>query len=169
MSTPSSVLTLGLKSDAGLFLRLGFGLSVAPVVSPADVGWRAGDPGRVWAEDDPGRTWIEGDPGRTWVREADAMTVVVIEKLSDWDRAYFWDFSDFEEFSETPAQTIASVTGIAVLPATGLTVGTGAVSGTQVRAEISGGTAGLTYQLHCTILTSGGKTLSLIGGLFIAG
>ena len=58
--------------------------------------------------------------------------------------------------------TLSSVTSVLAndeSAETGITVGTGAISGTEVQFRLSGGNAGTTYKIECIAVTSGGDTL----------
>ncbi len=83
--------------------------------------------------------------------------VLVLQKRAAWSRLYNFDFSNFGEFNETPAQTISAAT----ITATSLTVGTPALSNSAVQAQISGGTSNTVYPINVLITTSGGATLSM--------
>lgn len=57
-----------------------------------------------------------------------------------------------------PGETLSSVTSIAATPS-GLTlVGAASVSGSSAQQVIAGGTAGTTYKVTITVLTSAGNT-----------
>lgn len=66
------------------------------------------------------------------------------------DRIYTFDFAALEEL--VAGQTISSAT-VTAAPS-GLTIGSPSVVGATVRADISGGTAGVGYILTVTITTN---------------
>lgn len=78
-------------------------------------------------------------------------------KRADESRLYDFDFGVQPEFEA--GQTISGTPTITVTDGSGLTVGSVATSGARVQAQISGGTAGTTYTLKCTVVTSGGALL----------
>lgn len=97
------------------------------------------------------------------------MIWTTLEKRADWSRLYEFDFSSFAEV--VAGETLSSPSVPAV---TGLTIGTPSVSGSSILVSISGGTAGggtrlstgiTAYVVTCTVTTSGGRTLSLVGYL----
>ncbi len=99
------------------------------------------------------------------------MIWTTLEKRSDWARLYVFDFTWAAEV--VAGETLSSPSVPAV---TGLTIGTPAVSGGTVRVAISGGTAGggtalangiTAYVTTCTVTTSGGRTLSVVGYLVV--
>jgi hypothetical protein len=71
------------------------------------------------------------------------------------------------DFSQNPRLIAGETITSAVVAAepTGLTIGAPAISGAEVRVQISGGTADATYCLTCTITTSGGATIEGVGQL----
>jgi hypothetical protein len=92
---------------------------------------------------------------------AQEITVVKLKRAA-WARRYAFDFSAVEEFADG-GETISSKT-VTASPV-GLTVGTSSLTGFVVSAMLSGGTAGVTYTVTCTVVTSGGATLSWDGQL----
>lgn len=94
---------------------------------------------------------------------ASVVNIETIEKKAGWARYYDFDFSRLAEFREDPPQTILTHQ-VAATPS-GLTLGSTGLAGAVVQAPVSGGTAGTTYTLTCTITTSGGATLTLVGRL----
>ena len=89
-----------------------------------------------------------------------------LEKRLDWFRAYDFDFEDYAEFKETPAQVLNAVVYLTATPA-GLTLGAPVISGFRVQVPISGGTLGVNYQLDCEVNTSLGAILSMRGFLLV--
>jgi hypothetical protein len=78
---------------------------------------------------------------------------------STWSRVYEWDFSDFDELEA--GETISSPAVTA--DPSGLTIGTPSVSGSSVFCRLSGGTAGVTYEVTCAVTLSSGGTLDMVG------
>lgn len=85
-----------------------------------------------------------------------------LQKRSDWSRLYNFEFAQFEEI--VAGDTISSASVPAVV---GLTLGTPAISGSQVQLTIAGGTVGATYKVVCTITTAASRILSIEGLLAI--
>jgi hypothetical protein len=81
------------------------------------------------------------------------MTATHIKQPSE-SRVYAIDFRNLLAAGDT-CKTVSS---LAVSPA-GVTLGTGAASGTFVRFRASGGTAGVTYQITAVVVTTNGDTL----------
>lgn len=86
--------------------------------------------------------------------------VTLCKRAADAARFNF----DFSRYREPRAGQAILTAAVASTPS-GLTVGTPAVSGAYVQAQISGGAAGTTYLLTCTITTSGGATRTMQGYL----
>lgn len=103
-----------------------------------------------------------------------AVQRTTLRKLPAENRLYVFDFSDFPEV--LAGETLS----LPVVPAsspTGLTIGTPAVSavargdvpaGQAVEVMISGGTAGIDYQVEGQATTSGGAKLA-VGGVIKVG
>ena len=91
-------------------------------------------------------------------------------------RLYSFDYVRYAEFgTQNPAQTIslAVVSSAAFYVPTGvsaaaLTLGTPAISGTQVQFTIAGGTATVVYRVSCVITTSGSAIITQDGFLTVA-
>mgnify|MGYP000370251468 CR=1 FL=1 len=86
-----------------------------------------------------------------------------LPKIAGETRAYVFDFTDCAELEAGETISTPSVAAVS-----GLTIGTPAVlaaavddvaAGKGVQVAISGGTAGTTYTLNCTVNTSGGAVL----------
>lgn len=75
-------------------------------------------------------------------------------------RNFYVDFQAYEEL-QIEGQTLTGTPTVTVSP-TGPTIGTPTISGTSVVAQISGGTAGISYAVRYTVSTSGSKTLSRV-------
>lgn len=84
-----------------------------------------------------------------------SITAQILDKREAWQRLYDWDFSQFDEFALSPAETgIASAT-VVVSPNDGiLTIGQPAISGTKVQLLIGAGTPGVLYTITVSILTA---------------
>jgi hypothetical protein len=82
-----------------------------------------------------------------------------LPRSAAWSRVYEFDFSDFAELEA--GETISSPS-VSVDPS-GPTIGTPSVSGDSVLVRISGGTAGVTYTVTCTVTLSSGGTLTMEG------
>lgn len=65
--------------------------------------------------------------------------------------------------------SLASVVSLTASPSGSgdLTLGTGVISGTQVRFRIEGGIEGTTYRVEAVVLTTQGYTLAEDGRLFV--
>lgn len=74
-------------------------------------------------------------------------------------RDFSVDFQAYEEIDEE-GQTLTGTPTVGPSSPVGLTIGTPAISGTKVVAQISGGAAGVSYGVRFTVSTSGSKTLS---------
>jgi len=80
----------------------------------------------------------------------------------DSPRTYNWNFSEADEFTATPPPAIVSaaidavtgltITGVAIDPATGQIVS----------AQVSGGTAGVSYLTRCLATLSDGTTTLIL-------
>lgn len=93
-----------------------------------------------------------------------AIPVTTIQKYTGEFRAFCFDFSNAPEV--VAGETLSSPT-VTVSPS-GPTIGSPSVlssafddvaSGKGIKVTVSGGTAGTTYTLTCTVTTSGGATL----------
>ncbi len=98
------------------------------------------------------------------------MIWTTVEKRMDWNRLYEFDFSWAREVSED-SETLSSPSVPAV---SGITIGSPVVNGSVIEVTISGGAVGggttlangtTAYVLTCTVTTSGGRTLSMLGYL----
>lgn len=88
----------------------------------------------------------------------------VIEKPPTASKLYNFDFTDDLATGET-VSSATSVTSDTPTGATALTIGTPTVSSPNVQVRISGGSAGYTYHLTCTVSTSDSNTLVGCGDL----
>ena len=91
-----------------------------------------------------------------------------LAKLPGWERHYLFPFGKvFAEFNFAVPPSIVGTPVFICQPAEdGSTVtGTPVASGTSAIVFVSGGNAGQSYQVRCTITTSGGDTLSIPGVL----
>jgi len=89
-----------------------------------------------------------------------------LAKLPDWERHYQFPFGKvFAEFNVATPPSISGTPVFSCIPASdGSTVsGTPVAAGTSVIVFVTGGNAGESYQLRCTVTTSGGDTLSIPG------
>lgn len=99
-------------------------------------------------------------------------------KYANEVRSYVFDFQNFPEL--IAGQTISAPS---VPPVTGLVIGAPAVTtisfnpgedmeivpaGKGVSVTVSGGTTGTSYELACTVTTSGGATLTVHGLLEVS-
>jgi len=89
-----------------------------------------------------------------------------LEKYQSEARKYDFDFSNLLENGDSVA-SVSSISNsvFSGSETTGLTVGAGSVNDPSVQASISAGTGGVTYKLVCTVSTSNGNTLVLVGFL----
>jgi len=107
---------------------------------------------------------------------ASTITPDRLKKYPAEARVYVFDFQDFPEVKHHN-ETLSSPSVPAV---SGLTIGAATVttadfypggghkmvpSGKGVKVTISGGTAGTDYTVVCTVATSGGATLEIVGTL----
>lgn len=83
-----------------------------------------------------------------------------------WDDKDPTDVDDFTlSFArELGAETIGSAAWTATA---GITIGATSNSTTAATVRLSGGTAGITYTLTCTVTTSGGRTLRRRAQLYV--
>lgn len=86
-----------------------------------------------------------------------------LTKRADWSRIYTFTFAVFAEPAGGETLSSPVVTG----SPTGLTIGTPSVSGSTVTVRISGGTAGVTYDVTCAVTLSSGGALSMVGHLVV--
>jgi hypothetical protein len=89
-------------------------------------------------------------------------------KLPGWGRHYLFPFGKvFAEFNATPPPSIVGTPAFSCTPAhDGSTLsGSTVVSGSSVVVFITGGNAGQTYPVRCTVTTSAGDTLSIPGAI----
>jgi hypothetical protein len=84
-------------------------------------------------------------------------------KRAAWSRLMVFEF---EKFAELVAGQTLSAPTVTVTPS-GPTIGSPAVSGSQIQVRVSGGTAGVTYSLLCTATTSGSSTIDQTGILIV--
>ena len=107
-----------------------------------------------------------------------SIAILTLRKYAGEVRAYGFDFSKFPEVMS--GETLSSPT-VTVSP-TGPTIGTPTVTtvpfdpgrgaeliqtGKGVKVSVSAGTAGVSYTLTCTVTTSGGATLKILGTLAV--
>lgn len=86
-----------------------------------------------------------------------------LSKEAAWARLYTFDFSEANEVAEMSEQ-IVSATVTCPNNDGALRIGTPLLTASSVQVLISGGTAGLTYQLVCSVNFSGnpsGQTVDL--------
>jgi len=81
-----------------------------------------------------------------------------LRKSPGTSRNYYVDFGSWAELNVN-GDTISSASAITVSPA-GPTIGSPVISGTKIVFNISGGSAGTSYVLTVTCVTSSGATLS---------
>lgn len=77
-------------------------------------------------------------------------------------RAYTMDFAP----NMSTGETITSVTSVVSTP-TGLTVGSNTISGQRAQVRLSGGTAGIAYNVTFIVVTSLSNTLEAEGILVV--
>jgi hypothetical protein len=90
-------------------------------------------------------------------------------KLVGETGSYGFDFVSRLGASETISSSTVVVSvysGVDASPASMLS-GTTSNAGTQVTQKLTGGVAGVVYQVMCTIVTSAGQTLQLFGLLAV--
>lgn len=92
------------------------------------------------------------------------LQIPTLPKIASELRTFVFDFTTYAELEA--GETISSPSVPAV---TGLTIGTPTVTtsaiddvaaGKAVQCNLSGGTAGTTYTVNCSVTTSGGATLT---------
>ncbi len=88
----------------------------------------------------------------------------VLTKYAAEARQYILDFSQMPEI--VGGDTLASVTSVTATPS-GLTVGTGSISGATVLVELSGGTSGTLYSVEAVVATTAGWVLAGVGQLSV--
>lgn len=87
---------------------------------------------------------------------------MILEKQSGESRTVGMDFVNLLDTGET----LSSVSSVTTSPS-GLTVGSGTISGTKVLVTVSGGSAGTTYRFDFTVVTSSSQTLMADGKLIV--
>lgn len=84
-----------------------------------------------------------------------SITAQKYDKRQAWGRLYDWDFSEFDEFSLSPAETGLTFGSVTVAPNDGtLTLGTPNVSGEKVQILVSGGSIGVSYTITVNVTTT---------------
>lgn len=98
------------------------------------------------------------------------MPVVAKEQLEKQPSeiiTYAMDFSELLDANElSTTEALASVTSVTASPS-GLTLGSGSISGDRVTFSVSGGTDGTTYRIEVTVTTSTGNTRVADGMLVV--
>jgi hypothetical protein len=175
----------GFDGSAGLVVTLGFGASelVVEATLAGGVFRRLGDLSRVFARTgDLSRVFGRlGDLGRVFRGWLNMSAIQYDTRVKDTTETilYVFDFSRFPEL--VAGETISSPSVPASSP-TGLTIGSPTVTvadqvvftnggvveaGQGVQVTLSGGTAGVTYALECSITTSGGAVRVVKGSLIV--
>ena len=94
---------------------------------------------------------------------ADSYQIPAVYKVASEARVYIIDFSKFSEIingDTISSSSIPAVSGLTIgSPSTQATAIDGVPANKGIKVAISGGTAGTTYTVDCTVVTSGGSTL----------
>lgn len=94
------------------------------------------------------------------------ITAQSYDKRKGWRRLYDWDFSPFDEFSLSPAETgIGSPTVTVSGGDSALVIGAPAISGFKVQILISGGTPGINTTITVSIATIPNSYLLNLDGI----
>lgn len=92
----------------------------------------------------------------------------LITKGASEVRNFYFDFTAREEIADD-SETLTGTPTVTAVTGTGLTIGTPTIDATskKVVVQLSSGTTGVYYTLKCTATTSGGKTLTMLGNLYV--
>jgi hypothetical protein len=116
--------------------------------------------------------WLIQPRWLTWKVGADMNSPQILEKLPTETRTYIFDFSQQLELvggAVLSAPTVTTVTepSQGSLPSGVVqpTVANAAVAANTVTVQLGGGTAGVIYQIICTVTATAGAVVSTITGI----
>ena len=141
--------------DAGATVDLILQLLAGWLAPPRSVVWRAPPRGIAWLAPPRRITW---KPKSTENLTMPVVAKEQLEKQPDEVITYAMDFSELLDANElSTTEALSSVSSVAATPS-GLTLGSGSISGDRVTFSVSGGTDGETYRIAVKVVTSLGNT-----------
>jgi len=140
---------------------------LAVFIAPRTSGtWTESARNLIWTEQARPIAWTESARQTTWTGSADVPIATTLIETPDEVRLYGFNFALFPEI--VAGDTIASVVSITQVAGDNLlTVGAASISGDEVLALLSTGTAGVVYVLKCKIMTAAGRVLTCGGRLLV--